>query len=222
MIATRSSLLAVAVVAGLRRAEPGARACAVVAQRAGRFRGMRRHGREGEDQGGQDLALAECNAKFAGRRKPGGGYAYYDFMQDRTFDIAGPNPTPEEQKIYRRAIHRLSRGAAAQQHRGRVHREASAAAAESQQGVQQASLRSETEQVPVPLASPVSRPRPSGHPTARRSILLRMAAAFAKHRRFEETVHCSSRARPSAADTRGLHPHRRPGERRDGSLIFSP
>jgi len=43
-------------------------------------------------------ALAECNAKFAGRRKPSGGYTYYDFMQDRTFDIAGPNPTPEEQK----------------------------------------------------------------------------------------------------------------------------
>ena len=42
--------------------------------------------------------LAECNAKYAGRRKPGGGYTYYDFMQDRTFDIAGPNPTPEEQK----------------------------------------------------------------------------------------------------------------------------
>ena len=42
--------------------------------------------------------LAECNAKFAGRRKPGGGYTYYDFMQDRTFDIAGPNPTTEEQK----------------------------------------------------------------------------------------------------------------------------
>ena len=34
--------------------------------------------------------LAECNTKFAGRRKPGGGYTYYDFMQDRTFDIAGP------------------------------------------------------------------------------------------------------------------------------------
>jgi hypothetical protein len=43
-------------------------------------------------------ALAECNQKYAGRRKPGGGYTYYDFMQDRTFDIAGPNPTPEEQK----------------------------------------------------------------------------------------------------------------------------
>src|SRR5262245_57612015 len=43
-------------------------------------------------------ALASCNAKFAGRRKPGGGYTYFDFMQNRSFDIAGPNPTPEEQK----------------------------------------------------------------------------------------------------------------------------
>ena len=32
-------------------------------------------------------ALAECNAKFAGRRKPGGGYTYYDFMQNRTASI---------------------------------------------------------------------------------------------------------------------------------------
>jgi hypothetical protein len=43
-------------------------------------------------------ALTECNATFAGRRKPGGGYSYYDFMQNRSFDIAGPNPTPQEQK----------------------------------------------------------------------------------------------------------------------------
>jgi len=42
--------------------------------------------------------LTACNAKFAGRRKPGGGYTYFDFMQNRSFDIAGPNPTPEEQK----------------------------------------------------------------------------------------------------------------------------
>jgi hypothetical protein len=39
---------------------------------------------------------ADCNARFAGRRKPGGGYTYYDFMQGRNFDIAGPNPTAEE------------------------------------------------------------------------------------------------------------------------------
>ena len=38
----------------------------------------------------------DCNARFAGRRKPDGGYTYYDFMQGRNFDIAGPNPTPEE------------------------------------------------------------------------------------------------------------------------------
>jgi hypothetical protein len=43
-------------------------------------------------------ALVQCNAKFAGRRKPGGGYTYFDFMQNRSFDLAGPNPTPEEQK----------------------------------------------------------------------------------------------------------------------------
>jgi len=42
--------------------------------------------------------LAECGVKFAARRKPGGGYTYFDFMQNRHFDIAGPNPTPEEQR----------------------------------------------------------------------------------------------------------------------------
>lgn len=42
-------------------------------------------------------ALAsQCDARFAGRRKPGGGYTYFDFMQNRSFDIAGPNPTAEE------------------------------------------------------------------------------------------------------------------------------
>ena len=46
----------------------------------------------------KSAALAECSAKFAGRRKPGGGYTYYDFMQDKSFDIAGPNPSPDEQK----------------------------------------------------------------------------------------------------------------------------
>jgi hypothetical protein len=42
--------------------------------------------------------MAACGARFAGRRKPGGGYNYYDFMQDRNFDIAGPNPTERERK----------------------------------------------------------------------------------------------------------------------------
>jgi hypothetical protein len=42
--------------------------------------------------------LIECGARFAGRRKPGVGYSYYDFMQNRSFDIAGPNPTADERK----------------------------------------------------------------------------------------------------------------------------
>jgi hypothetical protein len=47
---------------------------------------------------GRDASMPNCNARFAGRRKAGGGYTYYDFMQDRHFDIAGPNPTAEERK----------------------------------------------------------------------------------------------------------------------------
>ncbi|KRR29597.1 hypothetical protein [Bradyrhizobium retamae] len=106
--------------------------------------------------------LAECNAKFAGRRKPGGGYTYYDFMQDRTFDIAGPNPTPEEQK-------RIDEQYTAYLERERRNHIAAAAAAKQHQpepppaqGIQQVSLRTEqapspveTERVPIPVASPV-------------------------------------------------------------------
>ncbi|MBI5261052.1 MAG: hypothetical protein HY852_04455 [Bradyrhizobium sp.] len=89
-------------------------------------------------------ALAECNAKFAGRRKPGGGYTYYDFLQDRTFDIAGPNPTPEEQKkideqyavyLAKERQNNIAAEAAAKQHQEQLHR---------------VSLRTEPERVPVP------------------------------------------------------------------------
>lgn len=101
-------------------------------------------------------SLAECNAKFAGRRKPGGGYTYYDFMQDKTFDIAGPNPTPEEQKKidseYTAYLERERRNSIA----------AALMAKQQQQQVQQVSLRSDQEpvrtdtaKVPVPVASPV-------------------------------------------------------------------
>jgi hypothetical protein len=43
-------------------------------------------------------SMTDCNARFAGRRKAGGGYTYFDFMQNRNFDIVSPNPTPEESK----------------------------------------------------------------------------------------------------------------------------
>jgi Skp family chaperone for outer membrane proteins len=43
-----------------------------------------------------DILLGACDAKFRGRRKLGGGYTYYDSRQNRSFDIAGPNPTQRE------------------------------------------------------------------------------------------------------------------------------
>jgi hypothetical protein len=52
--------------------------------------------RSGAPPNNEHGGAANCNARFAGRRKPSGGYTYYDFMQGRTFDIAGPNPTAEE------------------------------------------------------------------------------------------------------------------------------
>ena len=52
--------------------------------------------------------IMDCGARFAGRRKAGGGYTYYDLRQDRSFDIAGPNPTANERtRIYSQYIHFL-------------------------------------------------------------------------------------------------------------------
>jgi hypothetical protein len=45
--------------------------------------------------------MMDCGARFAARRRVGGGYAYYDLLQNRSFDIAGPNPTAAERtRIY--------------------------------------------------------------------------------------------------------------------------
>jgi hypothetical protein len=112
----------------------------------------------------KSAALAECNAKFAGRRKPGGGYSYYDFMQDRTFDIAGPNPTADEQKF----IDQQYTAYLENQRRNNI---AAAATAKQQQelepspppppqpqpDVQQASLKSDIPKVPLPVQRPTSK-----------------------------------------------------------------
>ena len=45
--------------------------------------------------------IMDCGARFVARQKTGGGYAYYDLFQNRSFDIAGPNPTANERaRIY--------------------------------------------------------------------------------------------------------------------------
>jgi hypothetical protein len=91
-------------------------------------------------------AMSGCHSKFAGRRKPGGGYSYFDFMQNRHFDIAGPNPTPEEQK------HIDEQYTAYLDNQRRSTIAAAFAAKQQQLQLQQASLR--TEKVPVPVEAP--------------------------------------------------------------------
>jgi hypothetical protein len=98
-------------------------------------------------------ALADCNAKFAGRRKPGGGYSYYDFLQDRTFDIAGPNPTPDEQKKIDQSY---TAYLASQRRETAMVEAAESPQPEPREPVQQVAPQSEAPRVPVP------RPRPKG------------------------------------------------------------
>jgi hypothetical protein len=96
----------------------------------------------------KSTALVECSAKFAGRRKPGGGYTYYDFMQNKSFDIAGPNPTPDEQK----RIDEQYTVYLENQRRSRI--AAAFAAKQQEQQAQQTSLRSDAPKVPLPQARP--------------------------------------------------------------------
>ncbi len=116
----------------------------------------------------KSAALAGCDAKFAGRRKPGGGYTYYDFMQDRSFDIAGPNPTPEEQKYidqqYTLYLEKQRRNAveaaiSAKQQQEEMQEE-------QPQPLQRASLQTDTERVPIPQARPYK--LIDGHPRCTR------------------------------------------------------
>jgi hypothetical protein len=95
-------------------------------------------------------ALVECNAKFAGRRKPGGGYTYFDFMQNRSFDLAGPNPTPEEQKHID------------EQYTAFLDRERRSAIAAADAARKQASLASEKAAVPPESAA---KPQPAVNET---------------------------------------------------------
>jgi len=117
----------------------------------------------------KSAALAQCNSKFAGRRKAGGGYAYYDFMQDRSFDIAGPNPTVQEQRyIDEQYTHYLEK-----QRRNNI----AAAFAKQQQDQQEqqlqfakTSLQTETTaRVPVPQQRPKALQQATQSPSNDRS-----------------------------------------------------
>jgi hypothetical protein len=84
------------------------------------------------------VLLSICGSEFKGRRKPGGGYAYYNscpgrrFDIGRTFDIKGPNPTPDEQKYMK------GQCLADMEAEGRAANEEAEAEREAQQAAQEA------------------------------------------------------------------------------------
>ena len=89
--------------------------------------------------------MTACGARFAARRKPdGSGYSYYDFMQDKKFDIAGPNPTADERKTIDRAYITYLEG---------QRREAVSAALAQQQNDK---LRADIENARQPAGPPLS------------------------------------------------------------------
>jgi hypothetical protein len=55
--------------------------------------------RDAKSKAALDILLEACDSKFKGRRKLGGGYTYFDPRQNRSFDIAGPNPTKREVEV---------------------------------------------------------------------------------------------------------------------------
>lgn len=108
--------------------------------------------------------MTACSARFAGRRKPGGGYTYYDFMQDRNFDIAGPNPSAEERRridfAYMAFLDTQRRGAMSAGLAGRQYEQLRADVESARQPVgPPLVLTPPRNSVPIPAKRPVDRSR---------------------------------------------------------------
>jgi hypothetical protein len=144
MIASRASAMLIAAIAAIAVLQPSRAHAQWWSRAPADFEECADKAEKAATREARTAALSECNAKFAGRRKPGGGYSYFDFMQNRSFDIAGPNPTPEEQK-------HIDEQYTAFLDRERQSRIAAAFTAK-QQLLQQASLRNE--KVPLPTEAP--------------------------------------------------------------------
>jgi hypothetical protein len=138
--------------------------------------------------------LTGCNARFAGRRKAGGGYTYYDFMQDRKFDIAGPNPTAEERK----EIDRAYMGFLDAQRR-----EAVSAELAKRQNEQ---LQADLESAPQPTGPPMVLTQTNSPPTAAKRLVDRskstrcedasLSCSWAKFSAVVKNAFASSKTKP--------------------------
>jgi hypothetical protein len=107
--------------------------------------------------------MTACSARFAGRRKPGGGYTYYDFMQDRNFDISGPNPSAEERRridfAYMAFLDSQRRGAMSAGLAGRQYEQLRADVESARQPVGPPLVLTPRNSVPIPAKRPADRSR---------------------------------------------------------------
>ena len=161
MIVSRSSALLIAAVAACAVLAPSRAQAQWWSSKPADFEDCADKAEKAASKEEKSSKLSECHSKFAGRRKAGGGYSYFDFMQNKHFDIAGPNPTPEEQKHideqYTAYLDKQRRSTIA----------AAFAAKQQQVQLQQASLRSEVEKVPVPRERPVEQQASAGDSKSR-------------------------------------------------------
>lgn len=105
--------------------------------------------------------LTHCGERFAGRRKLGGGYTYFDFMQNRSFDIAGPNPSEDERKQIDRSYMEFL---------GSARREMLLAdLVKAQANLEQATSEHGRHDIGAPLALTSKTPLPAKRPTIERA-----------------------------------------------------
>ena len=161
MIVLRQSVLLVCATAGFAALQPARVAAEWWSRAPADFEECADNAEKLTPKEARTDALAECNAKFAGRRKVSGGYTYYDFMQDRTFDIAGPNPTAEEQKyideqyalfLEKQRRKNIAAAFAAQQQQQQIQPEQDQD--QDQEQAQPASLSGDVERIPLPQHRP--------------------------------------------------------------------
>ena len=197
MIASRASSFVVAAIGGLVVLAPVRCARAVVAQRAGRFRVLRRRGREGEDQGRKDGEARRMQREI--RRPPQARRRLHLLRFHAGPDLRHRRPQPDAGRAEEESTSNIppissASGATPSPRRSRP---SSNSGAQPTLGWQQVSLRTEqvppppaeTEKVPVPVASPVKQAaRIKALPMRQGPILLRMAAAFGENQRSEEAV----------------------------------
>src|SRR3954453_54251 len=110
-------------------------------------------------------SMTSCNARFAARRKQGGGYSYFDFMQNRNFDIAGPNPTAEEREqidgAYMGFLDGQAREAVVSAQLARRQNEQLRADLESPRQPGQRVVLKPTNTPPLPVKRPLDRSKPT-------------------------------------------------------------